>query len=331
MSNLQFLWFILVGVLFSGFFFLEGFDFGVGMTIKSLAQTRAERDVVIHTIGPHWDANEVWLITAGGAMFASFPMWYASLFSGFYLILLLILVALIMRGVSFEFRSRMESDASRNFWEWAAALGSFFAAFLFGMMFTALVKGMPINANGDMTAHFTDYVNLFSIVGGVAVTLLCYLHGLNFIRLKTTGTLRERALQWAKPLYWVLFAGEVVFAILLFFNTDFFTKKPISTTILVVALVALTVLATWGVYGNHEWLSFISSGLSLIDVVVLLFNGLFPRVMVANNSAYSILIKDASNSPYTLHLMTVISLSVLPIMLIYFIWSYWVFYKRLAS
>ncbi|WCJ50511.1 cytochrome d ubiquinol oxidase subunit II [Lactiplantibacillus plantarum] len=299
MSNLQFLWFILVGVLFSGFFFLEGFDFGVGMTIKSLAQTRAERDVVIHTIGPHWDANEVWLITAGGAMFASFPMWYASLFSGFYLILLLILVALIMRGVSFEFRSRMESDAGRNFWEWAAALGSFFAAFLFGMMFTALVKGMPINANGDMTAHFTDYVNLFSIVGGVAVTLLCYLHGLNFIRLKTTGTLRERAL--------------------------------LSTTILVVALVALTVLATWGVYGNHEWLSFISSGLSLIDVVVLLFNGLFPRVMVANNSAYSILIKDASNSPYTLHLMTVISLSVLPIMLIYFIWSYWVFYKRLAS
>ena len=331
MTNLQLLWFILIGVLFSGFFFLEGFDFGVGMLIKSFAKDDAERDVVILTIGPHWDGNEVWLITAGGAMFASFPMWYATLFSGFYLVLFLILACLIFRGVSFEFRANMQTQTWKTFWEWAGTIGSGLAAFLFGMLFTAMIKGMPIDKNGDMTAHFTDYVNLFSIVGGVAVTVLCLVHGLNFIRLKTEGGLRDRARAWNRILYPVLFAGEVVFAILLYFSTDFFTKKPLSTTLIVVFLVIVTALAYWGVLGNHEWLSFVGSGLSLISVVVLIFNGLFPRVMVANNPAYSLLIKDSSNSPYTLHLMTILTFSILPIVLVYFIWSYWVFYKRLAS
>lgn len=331
MTSLQFIWFILIGVLFSGFFFLEGFDFGVGMLVKSFAKDSDERDVVIKTIGPHWDGNEVWLITAGGAMFASFPMWYATLFSGFYLILFLILAALIFRGVSFEFRANMKTDTWRSFWEWASTIGSFCAAFLFGMLFTAMIAGMPIDKNGDMTAHFGDYVNLFSLVGGVAVTVLSLVHGLNFIRLKTSGGLRDRALAWNKILYPVLFAGEVLFAVLLFFSTDFFDKKPMTTTAIVVALVIFTALAYWGVLGNHEWLSFIGSGLSLISVVVLIFNGLFPRVMIANNPANSLLIKNSSNSPYTLHLMTILTFSILPIVLIYFIWSYWVFYKRLAS
>jgi len=331
MTNLQFIWFILIGVLFSGFFFLDGFDFGVGMLIKSFAKTDAERDVVIRTIGPHWDGNEVWLITAGGAMFASFPMWYATLFSGYYLVLFLILAALIFRGVSFEFRANMETARWRTFWEWAATIASLGAAFLFGMLFTSMIAGMPIDKNGDMTAHFFDYVNLFSLVGGIAVTVLCLVHGLNFIRLKTEGELRDRARTWNKVLYPVLFAGEVLFAVLLFFSTDFFAKKPVSTTGIVVALVIFTALAYWGVLKNHEWLSFIGSGLSLVSVVVLIFKGLFPRVMIANNPVNSLLIKNSSNSPYTLHLMTILAFSILPIVLIYFIWSYWVFYKRLSS
>lgn len=331
MTNLQFLWFILIGVLFSGFFFLEGFDFGVGMLVKSFAKDDAERDVIIRSIGPHWDGNEVWLITAGGAMFASFPMWYATLFSGYYLVLFLILAALIFRGVSFEFRANMQTETWKNFWEWASTIGSLAAAFLFGMLFTSMIEGMPIDKNGDMSAGFFDYVNLFSLVGGIAVTVLCLVHGLNFIRLKTEGTLRDRARAWNKVLYPVLFAGEVLFAILLFFSTDFFAKKPLSTTLIVLFLVVVSLLAYWGVLGNHEWLSFVGSGLSLISVVVLIFNGLFPRVMIANNSAYSLLIKNSSNSPYTLHLMTIITFSILPIVLVYFIWSYWVFYKRLAS
>ncbi|WP_461240014.1 cytochrome d ubiquinol oxidase subunit II [Paucilactobacillus sp. N302-9] len=331
MSLTQNFWFLVIGLLFSIFFFLEGFDFGVGMSIKGLAKDESERDMLISSIGPHWDGNEVWLITAGGAMFASYPMWYASLFSGFYLMLFFVLIALIFRGVAFEFRSRMHTDQGRNIWEWAATIGSFCAPFLLGMIFTAMVKGMPMDKAGDITAGFTDYVNLFSIVGGVAVALLCLLHGLNFIRLKTTGDLRSRALAYAKPLYWVLYAGEVVFAVLVYFYTDFFTTKPVSTFIILAAIVVLSVIAHAGTILDHEKLSFFSTGLTLAGVVVLLFNGLYPRVMIANNPKFSILAADASSTPYTLHIMTIVTLSILPIVLVYFIWSYWVFRQRLQT
>lgn len=331
MSLTQNFWFLVIGLLFSIFFFLEGFDFGVGMSIKGLAKDESERDMLISSIGPHWDGNEVWLITAGGAMFASYPMWYASLFSGFYLMLFFVLIALIFRGVAFEFRSRMHTDQGRNIWEWSATIGSFCAPFLLGMIFTAMVKGMPMDKAGDITAGFTDYVNLFSIVGGVAVALLCLLHGLNFIRLKTTGDLRSRALAYAKPLYWVLYAGEVVFAVLVYFYTDFFTTKPVSTFIILAAIVVLSVIAHAGTILDHEKLSFFSTGLTLAGVVVLLFNGLYPRVMIANNPKFSILAADASSTPYTLHIMTIVTLSILPIVLVYFIWSYWVFRQRLQT
>ncbi|WP_283679300.1 cytochrome d ubiquinol oxidase subunit II [Lentilactobacillus sp. Marseille-Q4993] len=331
MTNLQFIWFLLIGVLFSGFFFLEGFDFGIGMAVRSFAKTTAERDVIIQTIGPHWDGNEVWLLTAGGAMFASFPMWYASLFSGYYLVLFLILLALIFRGVSFEFRANVLTDTWRNFWEWAATIGSFCAAFLFGMMFVSMIQGVPLDAEGNMRATFTTYVNIFSIVGGVAVSLLCYIHGLNFIRLKTEGSLRERAQKWSMYLYPVLLAGEVVFAVLLYFMTDFIKNKPVSSIAILAFIVIMSVLAWYFAKSQHDWGSFISSGLTLIGIVVLIFNGIFPRVMVGANNVNSILIKDASSSPYTLKLMTIITFTILPIMLIYFIWSYWVFYKRIKS
>ncbi len=264
-------------------------------------------------------------------MFASFPMWYASLFSGYYLVLFLILVALIFRGVSFEFRANMKTETWRNFWEWAATIGSFCAAFLFGMLFTSMIEGVPMDAKGNIFGSFTTYVNWFSLVGGVAVTLMCLIHGLNFLQLKTLGTLRDRAQAWNKVLYPVLIVGEVLFVILLFISTDFFDKKPISTWSILIVLVLLTLIAWWGVLKAHNWTAFIASGLSLISIVVLIFNGLFPRVMIATNSAHSILIKDASSSPYTLHIMTIVAFSVLPIVLIYFIWSYWVFYKRLKS
>lgn len=331
MTNLQLLWFLLIGVLFSGFFFLDGFDFGIGMAVRLFGKDRAERDVIIKTIGPHWDGNEVWLITAGGAMFASFPMWYASLFSGYYIILFLILTSLIFRGVSFEFRANMQTDFWRNFWEWASTVGSFCAAFLFGMMFTSMIQGVPMDAKGNIFGSFTTYVNWFSLVGGVAVSLMCFIHGLNFLQLKTLGSLRDRAQAWNKILYPVLIVGEVLFVVLLYITTDFFAKKPGSTWGILIVLVILTLIAWWGVARAHNWTSFIASGLSLISVVVLIFNGLFPRVMIATNDAHSILIKDASSSPYTLHLMTILAFSILPIVLIYFIWSYWVFYKRLKS
>jgi len=330
MSGLQLMWFVLIGVLFSGFFFLEGFDFGVGMSVQTLAHNEKEKDQIINTIGPVWDGNEVWLLTAGGAMFASFPYWYASLFSGYYLILFIILFGLIIRGVSFEFRHKVP-EKNKNFWNWTLSIGSFIVPFFFGLMFISLVQGMPIDADGNMTATFTDYVNVFSVVGGVALTLLCYLHGLNYISLKTEGPVREHARNYAKLLYYVLYVGLVLFAVLMYFQTDFFAKNAVLTTILVVAIVLLTIFANVSVFKEKELAAFLASGLTLVVLVVLLFTGLFPRVMISSlGSQFDILIKDASSTPYTLKLMTYISFTLLPFVLAYTAWAYYVFRRRVT-
>lgn len=329
MSGLQLLWFSIIGLFFAGFFFLEGFDFGVGMSLKTLAFDEKEEDQLIATIGPVWDGNEVWLVTAGGAMFASFPYWYASLFSGYYLVLLLILVGLIIRGVSFEFRANSQSE-HKKIWTGTLALGSFMIPFFFGVLFTSLIQGMPLDAAGNMNATFTDYFNLLSIVGGVAVTLLSYLHGMNYITMKTTGPVRIKAKNHAQALYWVLYAGLLAFAILLYFKTDFFTYRFLSTSLLLLLMVALTVLANVSLNYGKERIAFFSSGLTLVALVALLFNGLFPRVMVSSiSSEFDMLIKNASSTPYTLKVMSIISLTILPFVLGYIAWSYYILRGRI--
>ncbi|QIL46017.1 cytochrome d ubiquinol oxidase subunit II [Vagococcus coleopterorum] len=331
MSNLELLWFVLIAVLFMGFFILEGFDFGVGMATKLVAKNRHERDVLIESIGPVWDSNEVWLITAGGALFAAFPEWYASLFSGYYIVLFLILFALILRGVSFEFRHHMETDRGRSIWEWATFIGSTVAPFLFGLMFTSLVRGMPMDADKNIFASFGDYVNIFSIVGGIAVTLVCFLQGLNYIRLKTDGPVRERALKMAKPLYPVLFVGLIAFAGLLWANTDFFDKRPISTLAILVVIIAAAVLAMFGTFKDKEFMSFVGTSGILAGIVVLLFNGMFPRVMIGSEGHRDLLITEAASTPYTLKVMTIITCILLPIVLGYLVWTYYMFRKRINS
>ncbi|KRN23339.1 cytochrome d ubiquinol oxidase subunit II [Lacticaseibacillus camelliae] len=330
MSGLQILWFLLLAVLFIGFFFLEGFDYGVGMATRLLAHNEDERTQLVATIGPHWDGNEVWLITAGGAMFASYPLWYASLFSGFYILFFLVLFGLIIRGVSFEFAAHAESARGRSIWRWALFCGSLIPPFILGMIFTAIIQPLPIDAQGNVFATLGNQINLLTIVGGVAVTLMCFMHGLNFIRLKTTGPLRARARQYNQVLSWVLYAGEVVFALLVFFFTDFFAKRPISTTLIILLIVCAAVIQHYGVLKDKELVSFIGSGMGLALVVGLIFNGLFPRVMIAQNAAHSIMIADASASPLTLEIMTGVTCVLLPIALAYFIWSYVVFHKRIA-
>lgn len=329
MSALQLLWFVLIGVLFSGFFFLEGFDFGVGMAVQTLAHNDHEKDQVVATIGPVWDGNEVWLLTAGGAMFASFPYWYASLFSGYYLILFTILFGLIIRGVSFEFRHKMPAGKRRRMWNWTLSIGSFIVPFFFGILFISLIQGMPLDAHGNMTATFTDYVNLFSVVGGVALALLCYLHGLNYITLKTEGPLRDRARNYAEFLYGILYVGLIVFAVLMYFKTDFYEKNFALTLILTALIVVLTVVANVSVFKRKEMVAFIASGLTMVVLVALLFSGLFPRVMIGSQG-FDLLIKDASSTPYTLKIMSWISLSILPFVLAYTAWTYYVFRKRIT-
>lgn len=328
-SWLQLLWFVLIGVLFSGFLFLEGFDYGVGMATQTLGKTNKEKEQIMHTIAPVWDGNEVWLLTAGGAMFASFPFWYASLFSGYYLILFIILFGLIIRGVSFEFQHKMP-ESKKHIWIWTLAIGSFIVPFFFGILFISMIQGMPIDQFGNMTAHFFDYVNIFSLVGGVALTLLCYLHGLNYVALKTEGEVRQRAKAYAKILYYVLYAGEVLFAVLMFFCTDFFERHFATTLIFLGLIVLLSVIAHIAVYIKREMLAFLSSGLTLVALVALLFTGLFPRVMISSiNPANDLLIATASSSPYTLKIMSIISITILPFVLAYSAWSYYIFRKRI--
>ncbi|MGR3742506.1 cytochrome d ubiquinol oxidase subunit II [Companilactobacillus sp. DQM5] len=331
MTSLQLLWFVLICVLFVGFFFLEGFDYGVGMATRLIAKNQDERLALMSSIGPHWDGNETWLVTAGGAMFASLPMWYASLFSGYYILLLLVLTSLIIRGVSFEFTAHAETKAGKNFWLWMLFIGSTAAPFLLCMMFLSLVQGITMDASGNAFPTFGQIVNLLSIVGGVAGTLMSLIHGLNFIRMKTTGALRQRALDLNKILYPILFIGEVVFAVLVYLQTDFFTRRFTSSLIITLLIVIMSLIGYFGVLKDKEGLSLVGSGLSLAFVVVLLFNGLFPRVMIATNPAHSILIKDAAASPYTLTIMTIVACVLLPIMLAYFIWAYVVFSHRVSS
>lgn len=328
--TLQNLWFILIAVLFIGFFFLEGFDFGVGMAIRFIARGRTERDQLVRTIGPVWDGNEVWLLTAGGAIFAAFPHWYATMFSGYYIPLVVVLLALILRGVSFEFRSKMETEKSRNLWDWILFFSSLLPPFLLGVLFTSMVKGMPIDASMNMNAGFFDYISLYSIVGGVAVTLLCLLHGLNFISARTLGGVRERAAALAKKLYFLLYAGLVAFAVLTFVYTDFFTVRAAVTIAILATIVVVSLLTHYAVASRRESLAFGLSGLTLALVVVLLFAGLFPRVMVSSlGSAYDMTINAAASSPYTLRLMTIVSVIILPFVLAYQAWGYYVFRQRI--
>lgn len=331
MSGLQLFWFILIAVLFGGFFFLEGFDFGVGMSVLALARNKREVNQAIATIGPFWDMNEVWLLTAGGAMFASFPYWYASLFSGYYNILLLILACLILRGVTFEFRHRSESEKVERGWEIVLGVTSFFIPFLFGLMFTSMIQGVPMDARGDIYTSFTTYVNPLSLVGGVAVALMSFLHGLNYIALKTEGNMRKRANDLANKLYFVLYAGEVVFALLIAMKTDFIEKHAALTVGLLAVIVLLTIFAHVSVAKKREMSAFLSSGLTFLALVALLFQGLFPRVMIAENPAYSILIKDASSTHYTLTTMSYITIAILPFVLAYMAWTYYIFRKRISE
>jgi cytochrome d ubiquinol oxidase subunit II len=331
MTTLQILWFVAIAVLWIGFFFLEGFDFGVGMQFFGIAKDEEERDALYESIGPHWDANEVWMISAGGAMFASYPGWYASLFSGFYLLLLLILLGLIYRGVAFEFREQMETLAGARIWGRLIAIASFIVPFLFGMIFTAVVTGIPLDAKGDVSAGFFDYVRPMTIIGGIALVLLSYVHGLNFTMLKQENqSLVGRAHAQLKRLYPVLLVGEVIFAAALLFYSDFLTTKPVATLSLLALAVGATLISWHQSMAHREGVSFFFSGLTIISVVSLLFVGLFPRVMVDSAGVHDLLATAASASPYTLEIMTFVTAFALPLTVGYQIWSFYVFRERIA-
>ncbi|WP_042355332.1 cytochrome d ubiquinol oxidase subunit II [Bacillus rubiinfantis] len=326
------LWFILIAIVFIGFFFLEGFDFGVGMSTRLLAKDQQERTIMVNTIGPFWDANEVWLLTGGGAIFAAFPHWYATMFSGYYLPLLVVLLCLIGRGVSFEFRRKVENPRWTNIWDWVVFISSLLSPFLLGVLFTSMLKGMPIAKDMNMQPGFTDYINIYSLWGGVTVTLLCLLHGLHFLTLKTTGEIRQRAALLAKKVSLAVLGALVVFAGLSWLMTDIFKQHLIAELVLVALIVIAYVLAYYFISQRREGLAFTMSGLGLAFTVSAIFVGLFPRVMISSiNKAFDLTVYNASSGDYSLKIMTIVALTILPFVLGYTIWSYYIFRKRVSN
>lgn len=332
MFDLNTLWFVLIAVLYIGFFVLEGFDFGVGILMPFIAKNDKERRMVINTIGPHWDGNEVWLLTAGGATFAAFPEWYATFFSGFYLALLLVLVALIVRGVAFEFRSKDRHPRWRTVWDWCIFVGSLLPAILFGVAFANLVRGVPIDANMQYVGGFFNLLNPYALLGGVATLAIFTLHGALFLTLKLEGPLKDRADALAQRL-WI---PAVVILLAFFVGTYLATDAPAQLgvnpgLVPITAGIAALLVGFFQRRKMNGW-AFVMTSLTIITSTATIFLVLFPRVMVSSlNPEWSLTIYNASSSPYTLRVMTIIALTFVPIVLAYQAWTYWVFRKRITE
>jgi len=317
-------WFILIAVLWTGYFVLEGFDFGVGILLPFLGRDDTDRRAMINTIGPVWDGNEVWLLTAGGAAFAAFPLWYASLFSGFYLALLLILVALIVRGVSFEFRGKVATDRWRRGWDRAIFWGSALPALLWGVAFANIVRGVPMNAGHVVTGNLLTLLNPYGLLGGLATLTLFALHGATFLSLRTTGDLRARARKAA-----VRIAAATVPVAAAFLIASQVAHGRLATDI-TAALAAVALLAAVAAIarGKEGW-AFAGTAVTL---VATLFGDLWPDVLPSTTSAaYSLTINNASSSHYTLTVMTWVALLFTPVVLAYQGWTYWVFRHRVGG
>ncbi|MEV8317923.1 cytochrome d ubiquinol oxidase subunit II [Streptomyces sp. NPDC059900] len=321
------IWFVLIAVLWIGYFFLEGFDFGIGVLTKLLARDRTEKRVLINTIGPVWDGNEVWLLTAGGATFAAFPEWYATLFSGFYLPLLIILLCLIVRGVAFEYRAKRPEEKWQRNWEQAIFWTSLIPAVLWGVAFANITRGVKIDAHKEYVGNFWDLLNPYSILGGLVTLTLFTFHGAVFASLKTVGDIRMRARKLALRLG--LVTAVLALGFLIWTQADNGDGKSlVAMAVAVVALVAAIVAIK---KGREGW-SFALSGITIAAAVAMLFLTLFPNVMPSSlNEEWSLTVTNASSSPYTLKIMTWCAGIATPVVLLYQSWTYWVFRKRIGT
>ncbi len=332
--DLTLIWFLLVGVLLIGYFVLDGFDFGVGMALPFLGKDNVDRRLIINTIGPVWDLNETWLIVAGACLFAAFPEWYATMFSGLYLALLLILVALILRGVSFEFRHQGKGPRWTGWFDRFIFWGSLLPPFLWGTAFANLVQGLPIvpleTGGWVYTGSLLTLLNPYGLLGGLAVTLLCFVHGLVFIALKTTGEMRARARSLATKIGAVTIlvaAGFLLWTVLLRADEPNFVAV---LTLSVLAALALVIGFVSNLAGREGW-AFTFNAATIAFALLAIFMALFPYLMISSiDAAYSMSIQGAASSQKTLELMTWVAGFTLPLVLAYQAWTYWIFRKRLS-
>lgn len=326
---LQVVWFVLISILWLGYFVLEGFDFGVGMLIRAVGKNKEERRAVLHSIGPLWDGNEVWLLVAGGATFAAFPEWYATLFSGFYLALFLILFGLIVRNVSFEFWGKHDSEKWRSRWEWALILGSAVPALLWGVGWANIVHGVPIDAQHEYTGNLIDLLHPYALLGGLATLTIFLTHGAIFLELRTEGILGERAKAIAgrvAPL-----AGAVGAAFLIWTVASHAGGVDVASAILA-ALSVLCLVAVVALAGRDPLRAFFATTGAILTFFLALFVDLFPHVMVSSTDpAFSMTLNQSASSDYTLVVMTVVAVLLVPVVLLYQGWTYWVFRQRVSA
>ena len=331
--DLETFWFCLIVVVWAMYFLLEGFDFGVGMLLPFVPRSGEERSTTLRTIGPVWDANEVWLVVAGGATFAAFPAWYATMFSGFYLALLLILFFLIVRVVSFEWRSKSESPRWRATWSWANTIGSFGAPLLWGIGLANLIGGVPINADGHYAGTFWDLFSPYTVVAGVAVVVLFAFHGATFLTLRTIGDLHDRSEHAARRLAVpaaALGAVYVVWTVAMAIDRNdkdlFPPALPAAVAIVALALAVVFVLR------GRNGRAFTMTGLGIVAAVATLFTSLYPRVMVSSpDFGNSLTVEGAASSHYALAVMSVVAVIFVPVVLLYQGWTYHVFRHRVGD
>ena len=331
--DLENLWFVLIVVLWSGYFLLEGFDFGVGMLLPFLPRDDDERDAMFASIGPVWDGNEVWLVTAGGAMFAAFPAWYATMFSGLYIALLAVLFFLIIRVISFEWRTKSESPRWRRTWLWANAVGSFGVSLIWGVGLANLLYGMPINSSGDFTGSFWDLFNGYTLLAGLTVVTIFAFHGATYLTLRTRGDLLERAGHTSRRLSLVATALAAVFLVWTLAVAVDRNDKDVFPPVVPAAIgIAALALAVVFVHRRSQIRAFAMTGLGTIAVVVTLFTSLFPRVIVSSTDfSNSLTVSSAASAHYTLAVMSVVALIFVPVILIYQGWTYHVFRARVGG
>jgi cytochrome bd ubiquinol oxidase subunit II len=319
-------WFVVITVLWIGFFVLEGFDFGVGMLHAGVGRDEAGRRAVINTIGPLWDGNEVWLIVAGAAIFAAFPDWYATMFSALYLAMVLLLAALIVRGVSFEYRGKRQPAHWRRTWDVLLTVGSVLAPLLIGVALGDLLHGLPINSSHEYTGSFWDLLQPYGVFSGITFVAICALHGATFLTLKTTGDLRERAGRAARrvaPVTWLLVLAFISW-------THAIAGKGALLNPIEFGAVLAGLAALWLAYSRSQGWAFAATTITMAACVLSIFVDLYPRVMVSSTSpAYSLTVHNSASGHYTLTAMTVVVVIFLPFVLAYQAWTYYVFRRRI--
>ena len=330
--DLNTLWFILIAVLFIGYFFLEGFDYGVGMLVPFMGKTDEERRVLVNSIGTFWDGNEVWLLTAGGAMFAAFPNWYATLFSGFYIALILMLLGLIIRGVSFEFRSKDKNPKWRNLWDWTLSIGSFIPALLWGVAVADIWRGVPIDQNMTYVGGFFNLLNPYALLGGLTFLFVFLYHGTLFLNLKLEGDLLGKAKSTALKLWIPTVILFVLFYLYSFAETNLLQAGVLITWIVPLTAAVLLILSYFMLKGDKPGWAFVFMGLTIALTVVMVFGALYPNVLPSTlNPAYNLTVHNASSSAYTLKVMSIVALIFVPIVLAYQAWTYYIFRQRVGT